>query len=399
MFAALAMLLGVQEAPGHYSPRTAPGHSIIRETQGLEKQEKRDLFLRLLGTKNDALSWPGFPRYWYEESISENVEEITRVGLNTSVIPGTAINITPLEVKFRYSLKSSFILVATTRKGGNVDIKTLEAIQNDVSKSVSSEPLNSNDPLSLDVFSRDSNFNLYPNPKPGFPMVGVCYYEVIFNFDQGATIGFDVMGSGVSRNTTKTKTISLSLYSNFFQVDGSMSVNDWSGQVCQETFTKIAKPKVLELLTPTVIRARINESGLSECLREKDYKPQPKVTDAGCERKQNINEAYNPKSKGTFVQRCELWSDGVNRCTTRKNENESCTMYYNHKTKAFTDKMYHRYYDENSQAKSVANEKITESFSWGECDSGLKCTLDVKPWMPYGLLVKKGAASCKKIKP
>jgi hypothetical protein len=373
-----------------------PPSGVLREAQGLEKQENRALFLQLLGTQNEALSWPGYPRYWFEDSYTDTIEETARAGIGSGLMPGVSAGVTALEVKFRYSLKTSFVLIATTRQGGQIDPSKLASVVTNTQRKVAEGALGLQDPLGLEIFVQDSNFNYFPNPTPGYPMVGLCYFEVSMIFDRTSSMGMDVFGSGGSSAQTKSRTVSLSLYSNFFQVDGKIAVDQLTQRTCLGVFEKVAKPRVLQLFSPIAIQEKINHSGLSQCQRERDYQPRPHETDRGCERAQKWLEVINPYTQGKAVHRCMLWSDGVNRCTARKVEGAECSLYYDADLKKITAKSSAQRLGSANELKTVYHQPVTLSLSSGECDFGLQCTLDTQPWIVGGMILQKAIASCKR---
>jgi hypothetical protein len=384
-------------ANGLPSPnKLQPPSGVLREAQGLEKQENRALFLQLLGTQNEALSWPGYPRYWYEDSYTDAIEETARAGVGSGLIPGVSAGVTALEVKFRYNLKTSFVLIATTRQGGQIDPSKLSSVVENTDRKVAKDALGLQDPLGLEIFVQDSNFNYYPNPTPGYPMVGLCYFEVSMIFDRSSSAGVDIFGSGGSHSQIKSRTVSLSLYSNFFQVDGKTSVDQLTQKTCLSVFQEVAKPRVLQLFSPIAIQEKINHSGLSECQRERQYQPRPSESDRGCERAQKWLEVINPYAKEKAVHRCLLWNDGVNRCTARKVEGAECGLFYDAHLKKITASPSKKTRLPTGEVKTTFNQSVTLNLSSGECDFGLQCTLDTQPWIVGGLIIQKAIASCKR---
>lgn len=277
-----------------------PGATDMMRQQSLEA---------LVGSSMQPLDWPSLPRVWWKFDLYENNNKNTYVGFqwSQSKIMGS--------VKHTYSLKYA-------RNVGLVLIGSLKS--NDPAHP--EVDLDGNNQLAapeLVVEDPTSGF-LYPNVRKGYPMVGMCVFEVSMASEETSAFSLDFLGSGHNQDRAKGFGTPYTLFSAFFQLDTEKPVlSYYLKEHCQKKFDQAVRPWV-EKQFQLAHRAYRTETQ-SQCKRERYGKDRLPEGDRDCLKW--FEDTFPENIRRGAVARCERGEDDLFRCVIRNRDiGTTCPM-------------------------------------------------------------------------
>jgi hypothetical protein len=217
-------------------------------------------------------------------------------------------------------------------------------------------------------------------------MVAFCAFEATLNYGVSAKGGIQFLGSGQILEKGRTRSITHTLFSRFFQVDGQQSPHEMLERVCAGQFRNQVESYVNRDFSRAVIEMYATLSPDNEC--QPDPKNDGPQGDAACMNWHAKN--FDQNLQKITVPRCVFVPSGVHRCQIMSRENGNCSMYW--------DKSKHQAVAaEALLGAGVARySKATDSPYEFTCDSsaGLTCTMVKQPWIALNAPVWQGTARC-----
>lgn len=236
------------------------------------------------------------------------------------------------------------------------------------------------------MFRRDSAtgkryYNVSQDPKTDdHPMVGFCVYEMSLKLSRAieSTMGASaVVSTSLSASNTVYRAETMMLYSNFFQIEHHVSVEDYMTVKCGEHFQKPARELVEADFNKIVLEYYNLYHPGNNC------RIGGQITDDG-----DVNclawfkQQHPGRSSKTLVPRCEVVSGGMSRCVLKSKKGFGCPMYMDRRGQYTED--FNRY----NSAVRASNAAFT-------CDKGLSCAMDSEAWALNGIVIWPGTSSCK----
>lgn len=339
-------------------------------TNGVSDGARKQIYRDLLSAETPQLSWPAFPRIWMERTKTEYVSSNTSLGLQVPVLD-TGVK---LSINYRYGLKTTLVIMSSLRRFNGVLAPGASIVQADANSEST-------------ILRWDEQRNLaYPDVKDDYPMVGFCSYEASLTSDTFKRLGFEIAGNGQAFEQGTVETGAQTLFSNFFQVRGDISVRAYLEDVCGRIFKENIQKAVISDFSKIVLEKVVHDNPNSECTP-----PNGGVRDALVAETGDVSclewhaQQPDPIRKIT-VPRCEMRYDGAYRCVARARANTACSMYMDAKTGKRSETYVGR--------KVV---RLTPGDYEYKCDGylGLKCEMVSEPTMVFGQPFLSGKAICK----
>ncbi|MCB0386822.1 MAG: hypothetical protein KDD43_15615, partial [Bdellovibrionales bacterium] len=202
--------------------------------------------------------------------------------------------------------------------------------------------------------------------------------------EKGKHLNFEVFGSGQSLEQANIETNTQSIFSNFFQVRGDVSVSSYLDKVCDDVFRRDVEQFVLEDFSKMVIEKVVHSNPDSEC--EPPNGSNNGSTLAGDTSCLDWHRKRFPKAiQGISVARCELQRDGAHRCRLKSRQDIPCPLYMSK-----DDGTYSEYRTQTHRLHA------TRGILENPCDqvSGLRCKMDREPWKVFGIPFWAGIGRC-----
>ncbi|MCJ8278216.1 MAG: hypothetical protein HRT44_00585 [Bdellovibrionales bacterium] len=358
----VAFLLIIFSAQSTYAQPSQTLRQIRREStlrSGTSRVQtvdvRRHLVRELLGTDENALRWPSYPRVWVEKSLQSLKRSNTSVGFQ-SLVGGS------VSIDYSYGVKTSVVILGSTRPTeGVVDLGDEE----ELAESIAENPLIPNEAEDMGFLRFDNVLRrTYPNPSEDHPMVGFCSYEV------SLTIARDLEGKikfpGFSQTIAfeEAESMSTAFYSNLFQVSSEPSLREYLEVTCNRYFRENVEGKVHKDFSKMVLEYFAYSHPDNEC--------QPSTND-------NSNdlgdfqciEWHNQFDRGVrhlTAPRCRLQRNGIHKCELRAKEGSRCRMYY--EDGEFSPR------PRRNRLAPVATSRLHRNVTYGKCDQGLSCQFD-----------------------
>lgn len=276
-----------------------PGASDLMRQQSLEA---------LVGSSMQPLDWPALPRVWWKFDLYDTKNRNTYVGFQWSQSKVTG------STKHTFSLKYS-------RNVGLVLIGSLRAKDAPAPLDLGAE----GEILAPELVVEDpvSGF-LYPNVREGYPMVGMCVFELSMASEESTSFSLDFLGNGHNQDAAKGFGTPYTLFSNFFQLDTEKPIiSHYLMDHCQQKFEKAVRPWA-ERQFQMAHRAYRTETQ-SQCKRERYGKDRLNEGDRDC--LQWHRERFPEELRRTTVARCERGEDDLFRCALRNRDlGAACPM-------------------------------------------------------------------------
>ncbi|MBY0316827.1 MAG: hypothetical protein K2Q26_15005 [Bdellovibrionales bacterium] len=351
--------------PMGFGPNAA-SHSFQSVAYNPSEEARRTVVRELLGADTPALQWPAFPRIWYQAEQGDTQDTNTTYGgsFNVPGLPVTVGVTGKISINYSYSRKHYLVVMTSVRQSNAVA---------GGSPRVSENPLQDlNQITRFDSTTQRRFFNIQPN----YPMIGFCAYEMQLKILRARDGSISFPAYSESINTGSYHTEMITLYSNFFQIEGHVPMMDYLNERCGGDFLKEARPFVENDFNKIVLEYYANFHPSNNC------KLGGASSDAGDDSCMAWAEAFTDRvTRSRTVPRCRQQTDGTARCELFAKKNQSCPMYL--QPDGSISERYQRYRD------AVP----TVGF---RCDRGLKCNLDKNPVTLFdSLVVWPGSASCK----
>lgn len=355
-------------ASSYDNPSIFPDRGSFQSVSNSRALSQRDVVFRnLLSTEGKDLSWPSFPRTWHEESVSDFLTATATLGFNAGLVGAN------VAIEYKYVLKSSLIIIA-----GNRPDDSNARDKNGVTVAPAS------DQLEMEIFRQDPvSRRTLPNVHKGYPMVAFCAFEATLNYGQTTKGGITFAGSGQTFEKGRLRTVSHTLFSRFFQVDGTMSPLEMLDDVCANKYRKQVEAYVTRDFNWSVVELMAHANPANEC------QPNPAKDnasgDAAC---MQWHQQFDRSLRAITVPRCMFSGEGVHKCTLTSRENGNCSMWW-----------------DRSQGKAIPSEqtiprqryqKATDGPYEFSCDAsaGLTCAMVKQPWVAWNAPVWPGLARC-----
>jgi len=321
------------------------------------------------------LTWPPLPRAWLEYSSTGYVSSNTYLGFkatpNLFIFESTVAS--KLSFDFRYQVKSSF--VAIVARGSRSPNETNQS------------KLFEYDNKAMKTFLRTSDN----------PLVGICVYEVLFAYEKGTSMSFDLVGSGKALNAGLIETITHTHFSSFFQIESvavspnsksrrsRMSIDQYQHS-CATHYKERIAPNVNADFSKQIMQFVFHNHPKSQCKPTlNEIHPEG---DPGCLNwfQKNINSHI----RNITIPRCTLQTGGVHRCTlTAKIDGVSCPVYLD-ENGHMSDKR------RSFESRRISTRNIY--FPNFSCDEklGLTCQVTREPRFLGKVLIRNAHARCAK---
>lgn len=327
---------------------------------------KQGVLRELLGTDGAPLQMPAFPRIWHQIEKGSAHETNTSYGIN----PTFSIKAGPISlgnigagvktsINYSYMRRRYLVVMTSTRQTNRTGA---------VEQPVAANPLN--DLNEITDFDPRTNRRFY-KVRPNYPMVGFCAYEMTVKMAKSSegSISF-VVGSAADSNS-EYQSESMTLYSNFFQIEANVPVNDYLDVKCGGDFLEEASRFVENDFNKIILEYYTLYHPSNNCRLESSSNPGGDMSCLGWF-KENVDKVTQKMT----VPRCEQQVNGSVKCVLKAKKEKSCPMYYG-KNGSYTTQF------------SLYKEATLSNFGF-PCDAGLSCSMDREPSLFW-----PGAASCK----
>lgn len=336
------------------------GSGIITSLPGHSTTEKSDIFYDLLGASGAGPGWPPFPRLWHEQYEIENISSNTYWKPSIKVLSGG------LEIDFKYGMKTTLVLVTSLENATKEDKNGERVINAEAFQMMELHPRTK---------------TMYPKMRDNIPMVAFCSYELSFAMDEGRSLGVEALGFGTKITNRSIRGMSQTVYSKFFSVTGSESIESLFIGYCKNTFEKKVKAAVERNFVPMVVEQTLRHHPNNQCSLEART---GKSGDFDC---LEWFDGFDRIRQHKNVPRCLTVKAGFNVCRLRAKKGKSCPLYIDKEFKVYDSVSKH------------GLQALTKTKFASQCDKGLKCTMDEQPTMyrvlDRPMIVFKGSASCK----
>lgn len=366
---ALSLLVQTAYAGDRYSSLTSiksvNASQVLTYVPGSIENMRQPIISDLVSSDMPQLDYPPFPRIWTERTKSETLVSNTKLGAKVPIIDLGG----RLSLEFRYTLKTSFIIISSKRKAEKNHHKS--------SSRVSGIPTMSDEVLSFD----EGTFQTYPNVRPGYPMVGLCVFEASLAIEKTAEGGFDFLVAETVKKGT-VETMSNAIFSNFFQLQGHVGVSTYLEGTCNDIFKKEVEAMVVNDFSKLVMEKVVAQNPESDCAPSRSSED-IENGDASC---LDWQQSFSRYVQDLTVPRCMLQQNGVHRCRLKAREGTACDMYVDPQTKTFSPTF------KNFDRTILATE---DNYAYS-CDKkmGLTCVMEKKPTLLHGIPIFTGKARC-----
>ncbi|MEK6555693.1 MAG: hypothetical protein AABZ31_10660 [Bdellovibrionota bacterium] len=346
----------LQTPQGLQMPRiiTDFGAGINMAVPGLATSNHASIFDKLLNVGTNNPSWPAFPRIWHEESNLETVETSTYFMPSVKVLNGG------VEADYKYGSKTTLVLMSSLHRQGAAAGDTTEDAAYQM--------------VRLDPESK----RVYPNLRPGYPMVGFCSFELQLTLSNGQSFGIEMFNAGSRLKHTQVRSITHTVFSKFFAIPANMPIQSIMNNYCADTFVKHVRPYAEKNFVPVVVEEIFLHSPSNQC------HPNPKDSASGDVECMKWFAGFDRLKQHTTVPRCETLKGGFNVCRLKAKAANRCPLYKDKTGKAYTDVTKH------------GLQELTKTNNAFSCDKGLTCQMTKPPTMTvFDLVLFKGEAFCK----
>ncbi len=346
----------------------------------LNESEVSAIQTELLNTSNESnLFYPPFPRTWIERYSSETKETHTKYVFDTSKIAYALSTfaggmISPLNIivnglqlgfnyehsiKYTYTNTTTLMIMSSWRqaKGTGFNSANTTASLKDI--------------LENSIIVQKPDLRNYLKVSKEYPLVAMCKYEMsmaIQKTDTG-TLGFVVGSKAEGKNIIDGA--SYTVYSNFFQIEGHIPLQDYLHVRCGEGFTEAVLFLVQSEFNKMVTEAFAHYHPKSECRWSPPSALTPKTGDQDCFNWYKKLDIISLNKKET-VPRCVLGEEGYPVCTIRTAKKGAyCPIYASHgNISAKEPSVWDR------QLNPMENLGLIGKKELYPCDHGLSCRLE-----------------------
>jgi hypothetical protein len=331
------------------------GAGINVSVPGLAATNRTSIFDKLLNVSASSPSWPAFPRIWHEESVLDTIDTTTYWMPTLKVLNGG------IEFEYKYGRKTTLVMMSSLHKQNAPSGSSTEDVGYQM--------------VRLDPESK----RVYPNLRPGYPMVGFCSYELQLTLSNGQTLGVEVFNAGTRVKHSKIRTVTHTVFSKFFSIPANMPIQSIMNIYCNDTFAKHVRPYAEANFVPVVVEERFLHSPKNQC------HPNPKDSSDGDVECLKWFAGFDRLRKHISVPRCETLKGGFNVCRLKAKEANRCPIYKDKNNKLTTD------------VNQFGLQAYTRSSNAFSCDKGLTCKITKQPTTTvFGLVLFKGESFCAK---
>ncbi len=335
---------------------------------------------QLLNTHSESkLSYPPFPRTWIERFSSDTAETTTTALFDTSKIAqaiGTftgplalpisvILNGAQLSYRYEHSIKYSYTKQTTLmvmsswrqfRDPENPNSTKDNAIKNILENS---------------VIDQKPDLRNYFKVSDEYPLLGMCKYEMSLVIQKISTNTVNLVFGSKADSDNVVDGMSYTVYSNFFQIEGHVPVQEYLHVRCGENFTEAVRFLVESEFNKMVTEAFAHYHPKSQCRWSPPSTKTPKTGDQDCLSWFNKLNTLNLDKKNT-VPRCILGEEGYPVCAARTSKVGSYCPLYSSRGQISTKEpeIWERQLNPMDSAGFIGG-KILQ-----QCDHGLECRLD-----------------------
>lgn len=279
---------------------------------------------------NPQLSYPPFPRTWIERWSSETKDTSTTAIFDTAKVVqainfftgGTAGLITNgLQLGYRHeqSIKYSYNKQTT--------LMVMTSWRQHRSTSNPDAPIVPRDILENSVIVQKRDLHNYFKVSDQYPLLGMCKYEMSMTIQRSSSNSLNIVFGSASNGQNVMDGMSYTVYSNFFQIEGHIPVEDYLHVRCGENFTEAVRYLVEEEFNKMVTGFFAHYHPKSECRWKPVSANTPINGDPDCFDwfdRQNMMGL----DKSITVPRCVLGEEGYPVCAIRTNKaGAHCPLY------------------------------------------------------------------------
>ncbi|MCB9073393.1 MAG: hypothetical protein H6623_07205 [Bdellovibrionaceae bacterium] len=333
---------------------------------------QKDTMKELLDTNAPQLNYPPFPRTWVEIGLVKTQETKTNFGFNlrslskafplgavvdTFVQAGVSLD---YSIDYRYSKTTTFIAMTSSRRLNP------------------GQKQNSDSPFSYLTFGEpkgqlrsiinwdDKVKKNYFKVENDYPMVGLCKYEMSLQIAKTKKGKVEFIIGSYSDDEEEVQPVSYAVYSNFFQIESNVPIQDYLRVKCQDSFSEAVRFLVETDFNKLIAEYFANYHPLDSCKLSSTTEP---AGDASC------MEWFNSTTPKAFrfgtVPRCVIGKWGTTQCVLKSKKNGACPLYWSKEGKLT---------DVNPEKRLYS--KATAGDIDFACDEGLTCKSD-NSWLDY----------------
>lgn len=333
------------------------------------EDSRRMVIRELLSADNPLVQMPPFPRVWYQAERGDSQEANTSFGLSPNM--GTSLGGISLggigiggkvSINYTYARRHFLVVMMSTRQANAKVSKISENPLTDINEITRFDP---------------TTQRRFFNAKQDFPMVGFCAYEMSLKIARTKEGSIFFPGFNQTENISDYQAETITLYSNFFQIEPHVPMMDYLNQKCGGVFLNEARPFVENDFNKIVLEYYTNYHPKNNCRLGGESSEAGDHTCLGWF-KTNTDQI----TQKIAIPRCVQQSDGTARCVLRAKAGSSCPMYLNSDGKITEE--FSRYREAT----------LTGAYS-RSCDSNLKCTMERQPFMIGPVVLWPGTARCR----
>lgn len=330
-------------------------------------QAAQNTMQELLGANTPELKYPAFPRTWVELGLIDTQESNTSFKFSTTalskVVPLGILSSTlsagvgvEYNIGYKYSTATTFIAMTSLRK------LNPDAAQNTTAPFATNIVGKPRNELRTIIHWDEEGKRNYFKVDEGYPMVGLCKFDLTLQISRTKKGSVDFIIGSHTEADDEVQTYSYAVYSNFFQLESHVPIQDYLRVKCKEHFSYAVRYIAETDFNKLIAEYFAHYHPSAECeLPEGALDPKG---DASC-----MKWFRNPlKVMGMYrkltVPRCVQNSVGIPKCVVRSIEGKRCPLYW--ENGSLVDRKPGRRFD----YWNYATADDTQAFY---CDKGLKC--------------------------
>lgn len=334
----------------------------------------------LLNTRSDTkLFYPPFPRTWIERYSSENTETTTTASFDTSKIAlaistfggplsapfAAVLNGVQLgykneqSIKYTYSKQTTLMVMTSWRQ-----------FQDPTKPSKKSDKV-PNDILLHSVIVQKPDLQTYFKVTDDYPLLGMCKYEMSLAIQKTSANTFSFLLGSNAQGENVFDGMSYTVYSNFFQIESHIPIQDYLHVRCGESFAEAVQFLVQSEFNKMVTSNFAHYHPKSECTWSPPSSKTPqRGGDSDCFNWFNKLNSYGV-DKRTLVPRCVLGEEGYPVCVAKTIKNGYCPLYSSRgRISAKEPKSWERQLNPLDSLGTLGGKRLHQ------CDHGLQCVLE-----------------------
>ncbi len=284
-------------------------------------------------TKESRLAYPPFPRTWIERYSSKTIDTTTTAVFDTRSLTYAISSFAgplagPLNVitnglqlgfkyensiKYSYNRASTLMVMTSWRRHRNPTNPDAPIVPREI--------------LENSVIRQDKNLYNYFKVSKEYPLLGMCKYEMSVTIQKSETDTLSlVFGSNVKAENVLDG-MSYTVYSNFFQIEDHIPVEDYLHVRCGENFTEAVRFLVESDFNKMITGHFAHYHPKSECRWKPISANTPPKGDPDCF-EWFKNQNLPGLDKSATVPRCILGEEGYPVCTIRTSKvGGHCPLY------------------------------------------------------------------------